>query len=372
MYRVLEKKLSLLKEPTNIQNKTFNELLEINIADAKTILSTKDIEWLPLESDPYMKKIRILTLRQLHNQAGFNMGIIAQLTTIAKGTDLDHLGAGENIFRDLGEYPYTNFSFKLLAPAGTDKVIPKGLILNSDDDNHKAIVSDEVIIKAGEIEAIVKVELQEYIYQSDVKTENLITDLTYALEIKQLNIFSNGATAEDDNRYRLRIISASDRYSTAGSVEAYKFFAYSSDSRIDDISIPDDNEVLEVNIYLASFDDVVDEAMCQRVYEACNYKYTRPIGDKVIVKPAENIVVDITGTIELIDLLKQSEIDTQIKANLNTSFFIGQDFIKSDFIARCHIGGVYKVDIDFIEKIATSKQIIKIGQININYIQAEI
>ena len=111
--------------------------------------------------------------------------------------------------------------------------------------------------------------------------------------------------------------------------------------------------------------------MCQRVYEACNYKYTRPIGDKVIVKPAEMIAVDIIGTIELIDLLKQSEIDTQIKANLNTSFFIGQNFIKSDFIARCHISEVYKVDIDFLEKIVSDKQIIKIGQININYVQAE-
>jgi phage-related baseplate assembly protein len=371
MYNDLDKKLLSLQEPTNILNKTFDELLAENIALAKPILSTDDIEWLPLDSDPFMKKIRILTLRQLHNQADKNITIKSLLITTARGVDLDNLGASQNIFRDLGEYPYTNFSFKLSAPAGTDKVIPKGLILNSDD-NHKAIVSDEVIIKAGEIEAIVKVELEEYIYQSEVKTENLITDLTFTVDIKQLGIFTNGATAEDDHRYRLRIISASDRYSTAGSVEAYKFFAYSSDSRIDDISIPADNEVLEVNIYLASFDDVVDEAMIQRVYEACNYKYTRPIGDKVIVKPAEMIAVDITGTIELFDLLKQSEINNKIEANLRTSFFIGQDFVTSDFMSKCHIDGVYSVKSDFTDKIVSNKQIIRIGQINFNYVQAEI
>jgi phage-related baseplate assembly protein len=372
MYKDLALKLSSLPEPTLFKIKTFDELLAENVAAAKIILNTNETEWKPLDSDPFMKKIRILTLRQLHNQADKNITVKSLLITTAAGVDLDHLGASKNIFRDLGEYPYTNFEFKLFVVSDEDITIPANLLLNSDDDVYKAHVVSDVLIPSGQLSAIGKVELEQFVVQSDVKTENLVTELTYALEIKQLDIFQNGAIAEDDDRYRLRIIALNDRYSTAGSVEAYKFFAYSSDSRIDDISIPDDNEVLEVNMYIASFDDVVDEVMCQRVYEACNDKYTRPIGDKVIVKPAEMITVDITGTIELFDLLKQSEINDKIEANLKTSFFIGQDFVTSDFMSKCHIDGVYSVKSDFTDKIVSNKQIIKIGKINFNYVQAEI
>jgi len=368
MYKDLLDQLSSLQEPTGFENKSFDELLAENVALAKEILGN---DWLPLESDPYMKKLRVLTLRQLHNQADKNETIKQLLLTTATGSDLDNLGAELKVFRDLGEYPYTNFEFKLLTAGTTDITIPKGLVLNSDDDKYSAIVSDNVIIKAGELTALVKVELEEYVYQSEVKTENIVTELTFSLEAKQLDIFNNGSDQEDDERYRLRIIASNDKYSTAGSEEAYKYFVYSSDSRIDDVSIPNDNEPLEVNIYIASF-DIVDDAMIQRAYENCNAKYTRPLGDELNILPAEIIEVDLTADIELFDLLKQSEIDTTIKANLNNSFFIGQDFVQSDFVRKCHIDGVYKVNSEFKDVLATNKQIIKIKSINFTYREAQI
>ena len=193
MYKNLEKKLSLLPEPTPFKIKTFDELLAENIADAKTILSTDESEWLPLESDPYMKKLRVLTLRQTHNIIDKKETFRQLLITTATGVDLDHLGAGEYVFRDSGEYPYTNFEFKLLVANDEDITIPANLLLNSGDDVYKAHVVSDVLIPAGDLTAIVKVELEQFIVQSDVKTENLVTELTYALSIKQLDIFSNGA-----------------------------------------------------------------------------------------------------------------------------------------------------------------------------------
>ena len=364
MYKNLEKKLSLLPEPTPFKIKTFDELLAENIADAKTILSTDESEWLPLESDPYMKKLRVLTLRQTHNDIDKKETFRQLLITTATGVDLDHLGANEYVFRDSGEYPYTNFEFKLLVANDEDITIPANLLLNSDDDVYKAHVVSDVLIPAGDLIATVKVELEQFIVQSDVKTENLVAELTYALSIRQLDIFSNGAVAEDDDRYRLRIIASNARYSTAGSVDAYKYFAFSADSRIYDISIPDDNEALQVNIYLASF-SIVDETMIKKVYEACNAKYTRPLNDKVLVEAAEIISLDLTVDIEVFDLLKQSEIDANIRANFKNSFFIGQNFIESDFMRKCHIDGVYRVNSNFEDRIVSNKQIIKINSLTL-------
>lgn len=368
MYNDLEKKLSSLQEPTAFKIKTFDELLAENIALAKEILSD---DWLPLESDSYMKKLRVLTLRQMHNQADKKETVKQLLVTTATSVDLDNLGSTVNIFRDSGEYPYTNFEFKLLTLANENLTIPAGLVLNDDKDEYKAHTVDSVQIQAGALSAIVRVELEEYVVQSDIKTENLVTELTFAVDIKQLDIFKNGADAESDDRYRLRIIASNDKHSTAGSVEAYKYFAYSADSRISDISIPDDNEPLDVNIYLASF-DVVDDVMIDKVYQNCNKKYTRPLGDNLHVAPAEILHVDLVATIELFDLLKQVEIDNKIKANFKDSFFIGQDFVKSDFIRKCHIDGVYKVISDFDDMKVSNKQIIKITSFTFNYKQAEL
>lgn len=368
MYNDLEKKLFSLQEPTAFKIKTFDELLAENITLAKEILGE---EWLPLESDPYIKKLRVLTLRQIHNQADKRETVKQLLVTTATGVDLDNLGGAVSVFRDIGEYPYAYFEFRLLAQNNERLTLPAGLILNDDFDKYKAHTVESVFIEAGEMSAIVRVELNEYVFQSEIETENLVTELTFAVDIKQLGIFKNGAYAENDDRYRLRIISSNDKHSTAGSIEAYKYFAYSADSRISDISIPDDNEPLDVNIFLASF-DTVDEAMITKVYEACNERYTRPLGDNLTVAPAEILHVDLIATIELFDLLKQVEIDNKIKANFKDSFFIGQDFVKSDFIRKCHIDGVYKVVSDFDDIKVSNKQVIKIASFALNYKQAEI
>jgi len=368
MYEDLKNKISSLQEPTAFKIKSFDEILAENVALAKIELSTDETEWLPLESDPYMKKLRVLTLRQLHNQNDKRETVKQLLITTATGVDLDHLGSEENVFRDSGEFPYTNFEFTLLSPRNEDVTLPAGLVLNSDDDKYKAHTVDDVTIFAGNTVAIVKVELEEYVTQSEVKTENLVTELTYGVKIKQLDFFANGAELESDDRYRLRIISSADKYSTAGAEEAYIFHAVSADSRIDDIVVLDEN-VLDVNIYLASFEGV-DEIMLDRVREACNAKYIRPIGDNVIVAPAEIVSLDLSATIEVYDLLKQSEIDKNIRANFDNSFFIGQNLVESDFVRKCHIDGVYRVYSDFKDVILNDKQIIVINSLTLNIKEA--
>jgi phage-related baseplate assembly protein len=367
MYEKIEKELLSLQEPLVFSLKSFDELLNENIALAKDVLGE---DWIPLESDPYMKKLRVLTLRQLHNQADKKETVKQLLLTTATGANLDNLGASENVFRDAGEYPYTNFEFKLLVESKSEIVIPAGLILSDETKEHHAKVVESVSIAPGMLSCIVKVELQEFVEESEVKTEKIVTDLPFALEIKQLDAFKHGASAESDDRYRLRIIASKDRYATAGSKEAYIYHAVSADSRIDDIVVLDE-KVLEVNIYIASFSGV-DSSMIKRVEEACNKRYVRPLGDRVIVKAAEILELKLSATIEVFDLLKQYEIEKSIRENFSNSFFIGQDFVRSDFIRKCHIDGVYRVDTDFKDVIVSDKQIIKIASLTLVFKEASL
>lgn len=368
MYRDLENKLSSLSEPTAFDTKTFDENLAVNIKLAKEVLGE---DWLPLESDPYMKKLRVATLRQMFNQEDKKETVKQVLLTTATKNDLDLLGIGEHILRDEGEYPNCDFEFTLLSLSDEDLTIPAGAVLSSDDDKYKAHVIDDVIIQAGELKTIVKVELEDYVSQSEAKTEVLVTELSFGVEIKQLDIFKNGAGAESDDRYRLRIIKANDTKSTAGAEDSYKWFTYGADSRIDDVKILSE-KVLCVDIYIASFNSEVDELMVERVYNSCSTKKVRPLGDKVSVYPAIKKVVDITATIEVFDLLKQSEIKDSIEANFKDSFFIGQNFIKSDFIRKCHLDGVYRVNSGFEDVITNDKEIVTIGSINLTFKEAEL
>jgi len=369
MYDDIETRLSTLGEPTAFDTKSFDEFLAELVDEAKSILGS---DWLPLESDPYMKKLRVVALRKLHDQEDLKETVKQILITTATGVDLDNRGAEKNVFRDLGEFPYTDFEFKLLSLKDEDVVIPSGLVLSDDENIAFSRVVDDVVIPSGAESVIVKVELEQYVTESDVKTENIITELPFGVEAKQLDVFKNGASAESDDRYRVRIIASNNSLNTAGSEDAYKFFIYSADSRIDDVSIPEDNEPLEVNIYLASFSSEVDEMMIARVYETVTAKKTRPLSDLVSVYPAEKVEVSINATIELFDMLKQSDIDTQIRANFENSFFIGQNFVRSDLIRKMHIDGVYRVTSDFTDVVVSDKQIIEIKEINITFVEAEL
>ncbi|HIP21303.1 MAG TPA: hypothetical protein EYG70_09295, partial [Sulfurimonas sp.] len=166
MFNLLDR-LSSLPEPTAFNIKTYDELLDENVALAKEVLGD---EWIQLESDPYMRLIRVLTLRQLHNQIDKKETVKQSLIATATGADLDVLGAGVGVFRDSGEFPYAKFLFKLLSSTANKRVIPAGTVLSDDDNTVTARVVKDVTIPAGEIEAIGVVELEEFVKESEIET----------------------------------------------------------------------------------------------------------------------------------------------------------------------------------------------------------
>ena len=133
--------LEKLHTPTAVIVRSFEDVFQENIEIAKEVLGS---DWEPLESDPYVKNIRVLTLRQLHNDADKNITILDELVTTAKGKMLDHIGLGRGVVRDLGEYPYAEFKFTLTDTVEAEVVVPKGTILNSSDDKYKAQTVDDL------------------------------------------------------------------------------------------------------------------------------------------------------------------------------------------------------------------------------------
>ncbi|HIP15134.1 MAG TPA: hypothetical protein EYG74_06570, partial [Sulfurimonas autotrophica] len=345
--------INKLPLPNIIEVNDFETLLAENILLAKEVLGS---DWNPLESDQYMKKLRVLTLRQMHNQADKNETIKQLLITTATGVDLDHLGLEKGIVRAKGEKPRALFRFTLTALHTIDKNIPKGTVLNSKN-NHEAFVLEDLTIPAGEMSVEGYVELQIYVESTDVVTENIVTDLSFIGKAEQLSSYIGGYAKEDDNRYRERIILSNATYSTAGAIDAYIYYAISADSRIKEVVVLEEN-VLDVNIYLTSATGVVDSAMIERVAEALNVKSVRPLGDNVIISQATYKHINIDIEVQVFDLLKAKSIETEIRKNLIHDFKIGENFVRTDLVSKCRVDGVYDIVTNFENVICADNEVV--------------
>jgi len=361
-YREIEKALKKLEAPAVVDSKNFDEFLAEIVNDAKSVLGS---DWKPLESDPYMKHLRVIALRKLHDQTDKNEIIRELLITTAKGSMLDHLGLSRGVVRDEGEYPTAEYEFSLSAVLDYDVVIPAGTLLNSDDDRYKAETFEDAVIPAGAESVTTRVQLLDFVSNSDIQINNIVTELPFVATATQLEQFKDGDDKESDDRYRLRIMAALARSSTAGAEDAYRWYAMSADSRIKDVYITSIPKSLIVDVYV--YGDVMDEAMIERVTSTLTPRHVRPLSDLVKVHKATLKPVTIDATVEVFDLLKAGEIKKQIEANFEDAFSLGVDFVKSDLDRKCHVDGVYRVNSDFTDVITAPHEVVKITALNLNF-----
>ena len=362
--------LKELPAPTIIEERPFDTVLAENILFAKEVLGE---DWRPLESDPYMKKLRILTLRNMHNVADKNETIKQMLITTATGTDLDHKGLSKDVIRSKGEKPRALVSFSISNSMPYDVTIYAGTVLNNEgtiygENIQEAVVVENLLIKKGDVKVEGVIELDEYVIDSDIKCENIVTTIPFVAEVKQLSRFEGGYELESDERYRYRIIKSNAKYSTAGCEDAYEYYTRLADARIDDVTINATEGVVTVVVH--SFTSA-DEAMLERVYKNINAKSVRPISDSPVVKIAESIDVTLDINIELFNPLEASATEQQIRLNFDKAFFIGQDLIKSDVVRKCHLENVYRVNTDFTDVVANDEQVVNVVALNLSFSEVQ-
>jgi hypothetical protein len=314
-----------------------------------------------------MRKLRVLTLRQMHNEADKNETIKQLLVTTATGVNLDHLGLELGVVRDKGEKPRALVKFSLPVERSFDIVIFAGTVLNNTGDDYKAYVVKDLTIKKGETFVQGDVELDRYIERSDVKCENIVTDVAYVVKAEQMTKFDNGASYEDDDHYRVRIILSLATYSTAGCTDAYEYYTRTADSRIDDVAISANEGI--VKVVLHSFSGV-DVAMLERVDKAVNSKSVRPISDNPNVIPANILETTITLEVELYEPLDAGRVENEIRANFTDAFFIGQDLVRSDVMRKAHLAGVYRINSDFTDVIVDDESVMNLQSLNLSFTRA--
>jgi phage-related baseplate assembly protein len=385
----------LPNNPQIIEELSYEEIKAELVAD----LQHEDPSWQPHESDERMIQIGGFAYRELFLRQRINNGIKATLLSTAEKSDLDHVvwSYYGGLLRLQGSKPYAKYEFTLSAILDIDVTIPKGTQLISEDNQSQAFTMWDVVIDKGSQSVTVQVELNEYVANSDIKTEIIATQIPFLQATKSLENFKLGSDKETDQELRLRAIQSLARYSTAGSIDSYKFHTMTADEKVWDVSVLNGLKDIEtyipsflglnedtskikqaltqiirdfatVEVYVAS-KTLVDDIMIDRIKKALTDEKVRPLTDFVKVYKAIVKDINIKAVIYLKDMSQQSTIKNQINDNLIFDFKINDNITLSELNHKCFTQGVSSVEITspLEDVITTQKEIISIKDISLEF-----
>ena len=284
-----------LKPPTIIKELDYEAIVKRKLNRVKEILSEKGIEYIESEADDLMTLIEMDAYEEMLLVANTNKRIKEQFLAFATKSNLDHIGVSRfGVERLKGIRPKAKVKFILSTALDVDVVLNKNLMLG----NGKEIsyLTEDVVIKAGSLEAKGVIELNEEVEFKDVKTEMILTPIPYLIKVKQLTPFAGGADPEDDERYRERIWLSRERRTTAGSRLMYEFYAKSADVRVKEVNVKNAGAGVVKVCYHA------DEDITEIVANYLNEEKIRPLTDKVEVEKARVREILIEATLIAKDL----------------------------------------------------------------------
>ncbi|MDR0580204.1 MAG: baseplate J/gp47 family protein, partial [Campylobacteraceae bacterium] len=313
--------------------------------EIKNIFKAKFSDYEELESDPYIAVIEAIAYRELLLRARINDSVLSMLIPYASGSDLDNIVALYGVERLKGAKPRATVKFELTIELANNVTIPANTLFRSNKGEIARLVYD-VTIEANKKIAEGTLELDEYVKESTVKTEYVQNPQPFVFNIKQTTSYTNGADAESDEKFRERAILSLERFSTAGSINAYRYYA-TINTNIEEVGVAGEYPAGVVKIYLRTVNNLdlnEEKDLIKDVLTALNKEDVRPLTDKVEVYMSTRKTLTVSATIGLLDLGRQSEINNKIEAT-KQRFALGEDVNLSYLYKILHQEGVYRADI---------------------------
>ncbi|TNF65680.1 MAG: hypothetical protein EP298_11095 [Gammaproteobacteria bacterium] len=173
------------------------------------------------------------------------------------------------------------------------------------------------------------------------------------------------AESEDDERYRIRILTALEKASSAGSAQAYEALSLEADSRVADVKAYDEKDkpakafvTIQSNV---SDNGEADSELINIVTAYLNHQDRKPLGAEVIVNSVEALNYQIDA---MVKFDQSADIET-VKMHMTNSINelvsfkhkIGAEIALSEIYARLNMEGV-----SVVEELNEPKANIKAGQ----------
>lgn len=305
-------------------------------------LEPAQIETLVLQTFSYRE---LLNRNQIQDAAKQNLLAFARFPII------DYLGDFLGVYRLPSQASLTTIQLNLVEGHG-DIVVPSGLRVQTTDGRVIfEIIEDVPVLTGNDIATVTAIAQQQGKLGNDyaLGTISVILDpQPYLATAVNITVSEGGSDEETDDQLRERIRLAPNRFSNAGPVEAYKFFAASASPLIIDVAVPAQPEVPgTVRVYpLIEGLTVTPPEIIEAVEAILNADRIRPLSDTVEVISPTAVDVAIIVNLTLYESAVQSDVVPIVESNLQAfkdgrRKLLGQDVVVSQIQALSVIDGVY-------------------------------
>ena len=294
--------------------------------------------------DPRRLYLLSIADRIIHLKNCINITGQQNLLTYAQQENLDALGVLYSEHRLEASPALTTLEFRLVQALEQNFIIDKGTEVTN------GIVTfatdQELIIPPGEIVGSVSASCttlgksgNDYL-PGQIAT--IVKPKAYLDSVTNTTTTNSGADAENDEAYAERLQLATDSFSVAGPVAAYKFFARSVSPAIIDVSVFSPSPCV-VNIYpLATGGAIPSTDLLNAIASYFRQEDVIPLTDKVQVLSPEavNFEVNVDYYISAEDLKKSESIHSAIEKAVN-EYILWQQTAVGRAITPDHL--IYKV-----------------------------
>jgi len=277
------------------------------------------------------------------------------LLAYAKGEYLDKLAEFYGVKRLPAKPAIVTLKFSIDQPLSFDVIIPKGTRATPDGKIFFE-TTEEVKIPAGQLSA----EVQAVCTTPGSigngfaigQINKLVDPIPYITKVENTTMSMYGTDEEDDERFRERIRLSIERFTNAGSREAYIYQTKTVHQDIEDVSVFSPQPGVVKVVFLLKNGELPDPQMIELVRRHLSDERVRPLTDQVIVSAPQVVNYDIMLTFyvhkkdEALVSQIQQKVNEAIQDFINwTKTKIGRDVLPEELIRRIKEAGAYRVEL---------------------------
>jgi phage-related baseplate assembly protein len=310
------------------------------------------------EADPRRQLIKAVVYGLVLHANAVDYSLKQRLLSYAEDDFLDHLGENELTPRLEPKAATTTVRFELNIPFGETPVIPAGIRVTGNGISVMFETTEDVNVTYDMSYVDIKTVCTEKGTIGNGFLPNQINQLVdrdpvpFVTKVYNIDKSEGGADWEEDDPYAERIRLSPERYSTAGSEEAYIYHAKSANQLIVDVAVREAGSGT-VEIYpLLQNGEIPDETVLSQVLEACNDRKVRPLTDQVVVLAPQPVEYDINVTYYIPS--EKASMATTLQADIEQAVQdyilwqkqkLGRGIDPSELITRMKQAGAARVDV---------------------------
>lgn len=307
-------------------------------------------------ADPRRLFIQSLCSLIVQQRKVIDYGAKQNLLSYAGDESLDHLGYLTDTPRLEAQSALTTFSITLSTKLSSVYSVPGGFQISTG--NNVLFVTDEAVeIPSGSTQAVVSGHAVEPgtagngFLPGQIST--IVTPLAYVASVTNLTESNSGADREDDDNYAERIQLSTEKISTAGPEDSYKYWTRTANQNISDVNVytPTPGTV-EIRCLLKNGDMPSDELL-QQIDDVLSASKIRPFTDNVVPKKPDGVEysISIKYWIKTENKNRASSIQELVNKSLDEYILwqrssMGRDINPDEITQRFKNAGAKRVEIE--------------------------